>query len=280
VPKVRVNDIEMNYELHGEGEPLVLIMGFTGNLEAWRPLLPAFAAEYRVLIFDNRGAGLTDKPAGPYSIPMMADDAAGLMDALGIEAADVYGISMGGMIAQELALRHPQKVKALVLGCTTPGGPNSPPRPQKTIEALARIPNVSVEEGLEIVMGLLFTDEFAAADGQRLREMTLNSFDLRTPRHAVQAQGAAIAAHDTYDRLPQIKAPTLVIAGEADELIPSDNSPTLAQRIPGAELVTYPRARHGYLYEVAAEATAAVLDFLRRHRGGKARLQHRIPGAV
>ncbi len=86
MPKVRVNDIEMNYELHGEGEPLVLIMGLTGSLEGWRPLLPAFAREYRVLIFDNRGAGLTDKPAGPYSMPMMADDAAGLMDALGIES--------------------------------------------------------------------------------------------------------------------------------------------------------------------------------------------------
>lgn len=265
MPRVRVNDIEMNYELHGEGEPLVLIMGFTGNLEAWRPLLPAFAAEYRVLIFDNRGAGLTDKPAGPYSIPAMADDTAGLMDALGIEAADVYGISMGGMIAQELTLRHPQKVKALVLGCTTPGGPNSRPRSRKTKEALASIPNVSVEEGLAIVMGLLFTDEFAAANGRRLREMTLDSFDLRMPRHAVRAQGAAIEAHDTYNRLPRINAPTLVIAGDADELIPSDNSPILAQRIPGAELVIYPKARHGYLYEVAGEATAAVLDFLRRH---------------
>ena len=265
MPKVRVNDIKMNYELHGEGEPLVLIMGLTGSLEGWRPLVPAFAREHRVLAFDNRGAGLTDKPAGPYSMPMMADDTASLMDALGIDDAHVYGISMGGMIAQELALRHPQKVKALVLGCTTPGGPNSQPRPQKTIEALARIPNVSVEEELEIVMGLLFTDEFAAANGQQLRETTLNSFDLRTPRHAVLGQLGAIAAHDTYDRLPQIGAPTLVIAGGDDELVPSGNSPILAQRIPGAELVMYPKARHGYLYENAAEATAAVLDFLRRH---------------
>ena len=265
MPKVRVNDIEMNYELHGEGEPLVLIMGFTGNLEGWRPLLPAFAREYRVLIFDNRGAGLTDKPAGPYSTPMMADDTAGLMDALGIEAAHVYGISMGGMIAQELALRHPQKVKALVLGCTTPGGPNSVPKPQKTVDDLARIASVSVEEGLGIVLRWLFTEEFVAAHRQQLRETTLNSFDLRTPRHTVLGQLGAIAAHDTYDRLPQIGAPTLVIAGGDDELVPSGNSPILAQRIPGAELVMYPKARHGYLYENAAEATAAVLDFLRRH---------------
>jgi pimeloyl-ACP methyl ester carboxylesterase len=265
MPKVRVNDIEMNYELHGEGEPLVLIMGFTGSLEGWRPLVPAFAREYRVLIFDNRGAGLTDKPAGPYSIPMMADDAAGLMDALGIESANVYGMSMGGMIAQELTLRHPQKVRALVLGCTTPGGPNSHPRPKKTIEALTRIPNVSKEEGLEIVLRLLFTEEFIAANGPQVREMTRNAFDLRTPRHAVLAQAGAIAAQDTYDRLPQIKAPTLVIAGGSDEMILSANSPILAQRIPGAELVMYPKARHGYLFELAAEATAAVLDFLRRH---------------
>ena len=265
MPKVRVNEIEMNYELHGEGKPLVLIMGLTGSLEGWRPLVPAFAQEHRVLIFDNRGAGLTDKPAGPYSMPMMADDTAGLMDALGIEAADVYGISMGGMIAQELTLRHPQKVRALVLGCTTPGGPNSHRRPQETIDTLARIPNVSVEEGLEIVLRLLFTDEFAAANRRQVREMTLSSFDLRIPRRAFLGQTGAINAHNTYDRLPQIKAPTLVIAGGSDEMVPSANSPILAQRIPGAELVMYPKARHGYFYEVAEEATAAVLDFLRRH---------------
>ena len=265
MPKVRVNDIEMNYELHGEGEPLVLIMGLTGNLEGWRPLVPAFAREYRVLIFDNRGAGLTDKPTGPYSMPMMADDTAGLMDALGIESAHIYGVSMGGMIAQELVLRHPQKVKALVLGCTTPGGPNSVPTPQKTVDALASAANMSVDDELEIVMRLLYTEEFIVKYRDLLREMTLNSFDLQTYRPAVLAQSAAIASHNTYDRLPQIRAPTRVIAGGEDELVPSANSPILAERIPGAELVMYPKARHGYLYEVAAEAMAAVLDFLRRH---------------
>jgi len=264
MPKLRVNDIEMNYELHGEGEPLVLIAGLTGSLEAWRPPLPAFANEYRVLIFDNRGAGLTDKPAGPYSMPMMADDAAGLMDALGIETARVYGVSMGGMIAQELTLRHPQKVKALVLGCTTPGGPNSVPTPQKTLDEMAGIPSVSEEEGLEIALGWMFTEEFVAANRQQVREIALNCFDLRPPRHAFLGQLGAINAHNTYDRLPLITAPTLVIGGGADELVASGNSPILAQRIPGAELVMYPKARHGYLYENAAEATAAVLDFLRR----------------
>jgi len=265
MPKVRVNDIKMNYELHGEGEPLVLIMGLTGSLEGWRPLVPAFAREHRVLAFDNRGAGLTDKPAGPYSMPMMADDTAGLMDALGIESAHIYGISMGGMIAQELALRHPQKVKALVLGCTTPGGPNSVPKPQQTTAELASMPNLSLEEGLAIVLRWLFTEEFVAAHRQQLRETTLNSFDLRTPRQAFLGQMGAIAAHDTYDRLSQIRAPTLVIGGGEDELVPSANSPILAERILGAELVMYPKARHGYLYEVAAEAMAAVLEFLRRH---------------
>ncbi len=266
MPKVRVNDIEMNYAVHGQGEPLVLIMGLTGNLEGWRPLLPAFAQEYRTVIFDNRGAGLTDKPADPYSMPMMADDTAGLMETLGIDAAYVYGISMGGMIAQELTLRHPEKVSALVLGCTTPGGPNSLPTPRKTIEEMSSIPNVSIEEGLEIVMRWLYTEEFVAANGQQLREKTLNTFDLRMPRHAVVGQMRAIASHNTYDRLSEIKVPTLVIAGGNDELIPSENSPILAQRIPGAELVMYPKARHGYLHEVAAEATAAVLDFLRRQQ--------------
>ena len=118
MPKVKVNGIELNYVESGSGDPLLLIMGFGGDHLAWVFQVPAFSGKYRVISFDNRGAGQSSVPDAPYSTRMMADDAVGLLDALGVERAHVLGVSMGGMIAQEVALNHPRRVRSLQLHCT------------------------------------------------------------------------------------------------------------------------------------------------------------------
>ena len=124
MPITNANGIELYYEVHGEGEPLLLIMGLAHNLLSWKKSLPALAEQFKVIIFDNRGTGRSCKPETPYTIELMADEAKAVLDAAGVEKAHVYGISMGGMIAQRLALNYPERIKSLILGCTSPGGIN------------------------------------------------------------------------------------------------------------------------------------------------------------
>ena len=122
MPTVKVGDISIYYEIHGEGEALVLIMGYGGSSLGWFRQIPVFSRGFKVVAFDNRGTGRSDKPDIPYTMKMMAGDVAGLLEAIGIDAAHIYGVSMGGRIAQEFALRYPEKVVSLILGCTSCGG--------------------------------------------------------------------------------------------------------------------------------------------------------------
>jgi 3-oxoadipate enol-lactonase len=145
VPHIKANGINIYYESHGEGEPLFLIAGLGATHHLWELQVPSFARWYRVVAFDNRGSGETDKPTEPYSIAFFADDTAALMDALGIPMAHVYGQSMGGLIAQEFALRHAQRLHGLVLGCTTFGGPNSVPPSPQAAALLSGMPNLPPE---------------------------------------------------------------------------------------------------------------------------------------
>jgi pimeloyl-ACP methyl ester carboxylesterase len=224
MPKAKVGDIQLCYEERGQGEPLLLIMGLGASTLSWSDQIPAFGREFRVVAFDNRGAGRSDKPAVRYTIALFADDTAGLMDALGIDSAHVYGQSMGGFFAQELALRHPERVP------------------------------------------LLYSDEFIASHHDALIQRSLRESELRTPPEAFGRQVQAAIRHNTFDRLPDIRCPTLVITGDDDKVVPADNSRILAEGIPGAELAVLPGAGHGYLVEKAAESNAVVLEFLRRHR--------------
>ena len=264
MPHVQANGIAVYYESQGEGEPLFLIAGLGATHHLWELQAPSFARWYRVVTFDNRGAGDSDKPPEPSSLALFADDTAALMDALGIERAHVYGQSMGGLIAQEIALRHPQKVRGLVLGCTTCGGPRSVLLSPQAAALLAGMASLLPEEAVERVMELFYSPRFRREHAEEARQRIGSYFPLRTPPDAYARQLAACLAFDTYDRLPQIAAPTLVISGAEDALIPAENSRIIAQRIPGAELILLPEASHLYFHELPEEADAAVADFLHR----------------
>lgn len=200
-----VNDIDMYYEVHGDGPPLVLILGLGGDVSEVAGIVQGFAANFRVLAFDNRGAGRTDKPRAPYTIEMMADDTVGLMRAVGFEQADVLGISLGGRIAMDIALRHPEIVDRLVLVSTAP----------RVIKTARR----------RLVMGVLSR---AAPRGTYAQ-----------PRYAFANQLAASGSYDCTDRLPRIEAPTFVMHGRKDKTAPYELATDMAERIPEAELTTF-----------------------------------------
>ncbi len=243
---------------------MVLIAGLGATHHLWEMQAPSFARSFRVVTFDNRGSGETDKPSEPYSIALFADDTAALMDALGIERAHVYGQSMGGLIAQEFALRHPRRLRCLVLGCTTFGGPNSVlPSPQAAA-LLSGMPNLPEDQAVERVMELFYSPRYRRDHAEEARSRIQSYFPLRTPPDAYARQLVACLTFDAYDRLPQIDAPTLVINGAEDALIPPENSRIMAQRIPDAELVLFPEAGHLFFHEMPEEADATVSDFLSR----------------
>ena len=261
------NGARLYYEVYGEGEPLLLIMGLGANHLAWTAQIPVYAREFQVIVFDNRGTGQSDFPEGvDYTIPLLADDATALLDFLGVDAAHVYGVSMGGMIAQEMALRHPERVRSLILGATSPGGSHAVAPEPLALRALTE--QASAAEGAvsPALLEVLFSPDYVVEHVLELRESFKRLADYpATSPETYTAQLQAAARHDTYDRLPDIAAPTLVLHGTDDPLLPVGNARILAERIPGAKLVLFEGARHAYLLEKQAEADAAVLDFLRAH---------------
>jgi 3-oxoadipate enol-lactonase len=267
MPVTRVNDINMFYEIHGEGDPLILIMGLGGDHFRWFRILPLLAENFKVLTFDNRGVGKTDKPDIPYTMKMMSDDIAGLMDAVGIDKAHSFGISLGGMIAQNFALLHPDRIISLMLGCTFCGGKytvsNEGTGPGVLDPSL--IETMLPEERAVEMMPALYSREFID-NNQDFVDIQIE-YARNNPPDIVgyRRQLGAAGTHDTYDRLPEIKLPTLVIAGDADALIPAENSRIIASRIPDSELVILEGMGHGF-YTEANEETARILTaFMKRH---------------
>jgi len=266
MPTLRANGIQIYYELHGAGEPLLLIMGLGANATAWWMQIPEFSRHYQVIAFDNRGAGRSEKPNEPYTIMQMADDADALLEELGIQSAHVFGMSLGGMIAQELALRHPERVRSLVLGGTTCGGPRAVPPPPSTMQHFISVATMPIEQAVENGMRLLYSDAFLEANREWLVKRALEYAHLMPPPYALQRQVMATLSFNTYDRLHEIHVPSLVITGAEDRIVPAPNSRILAERIPDARLIEFERAGHGFLVERGQETNRAVLEFLEPHR--------------
>ncbi|MBK9313357.1 MAG: alpha/beta fold hydrolase [Acidobacteria bacterium] len=261
--KLQVNDIQIFYEVNGKGEPLLMIYGLAGRGNGFRHQIISLSAEFRTIVFDNRGTGETDQPEEPYSIEQMADDAAGLLDGLGIDSAYVFGVSMGGMIAQELALRHPGKVRKLALGCTHSGIKHCVPSPKWVTEIFKTLAGKQREEAVRESVPFNFSPwtqkhkpELIEAE---IRRMIPNGQSL----HGYTNQVKAIYGFDTFDRLPAIDVPTLIMTGKDDVLIPPDNSRMLAERIPGARLIEIENAGHLFFIEQADQVNRALIEFFR-----------------
>jgi 3-oxoadipate enol-lactonase len=265
MPRARVGDINIYYEATGRGEPLLLIMGLGGGSSLWWRQVESLSPDYRVIAYDSRGVGRSDGPDAPYSMEMMTADAAGLLETLGVARAHVYGVSMGGMVAQELALRHPGLVTSLVLGATTCGGAQATLPPPESLEELFNIMSLAPAEIARVSAAVTFSAGFISRHPATVRQWLRKGAESPPSAAGYRGQAQAVAGFQTYDRLPQISAPTLILAGTGDQLIPVENSRILASRIPRAELVLFEGAGHGYLWEAENEANLVVRDFLQRH---------------
>lgn len=263
--RARVNGIEMAYELRGAGAPLVMIHGAQGDQTMFANLASAFQDRFRVLTFDQRGSGLSEKPDMDYSISMLADDTAALMEHVGFPAAHVIGVSMGGTIAQELALRHPRKVLSMVLGCTTAGGPKSVRIGGDSLAAAYSTQPMSAEERGRALAEAAFSKGYLAQHPEVVSAMVESRRQRPLDPMALGHRMKAISEHDAYDRLPQIGCPTLVITGKEDALVPWENSRILAQRIPGAELTLLEPAGHCFWLEQPEASVDAISRFLEKH---------------
>jgi pimeloyl-ACP methyl ester carboxylesterase len=257
-----VGDLDVAYRVQGQGAPLILIMGFGGTMDIWDPiLLQALAADYRVVTFDNRGMGGTTGPPAEFSIEQLADDTAGLMDALGIERAHVLGYSMGGYVGQELALKYPKRVDRLVLMGTGCGGSEGIPPSPGVLRALTDMSG-SIAQVIQRVISVL-----VPADWSRDHAAYLESILMRP---AAPPDAASLArqerAMDTWpgtcERLAHLRAPTQVLTGSADQVLVSTNALQLVDRIPGAWLAQFRDGGHGMQYQYPREIAATIRSFL------------------
>lgn len=248
--------VKIFWEEEGQGEPLLLIMGLGYTLDMWYRVKPLITDRFRVISFDNRGVGKTDVPPAGYSIADMANDAVAVLDAAGVDETHVLGASMGGMIAQELALNHPERVRSLILGCTACGGPDAVTAEPEVLEALMARADLSPEEGVRVMVPYIYDANTPAQWIEEDLEIRMRTFP--TPEGYL-GQIQAITGHGTFDRLEQVQVPTLVVHGQSDRLVPHANGEDIARRIPGAKFVSLPNASHLFFTD-QPDATGAALD--------------------
>lgn len=270
MPTLTANDIELYFERRGSGEPLLLIMGMSGNTVHWgEPFLTELERSFELVVYDHRGIGRSAAHRDPFTIRDLADDAIALLDGLGLQRAHVCGISMGGMVAQEIALHAPARVRTLTLGCTYCGGPESafgsPQDMQMLGEALA---SGDRERALRVGFTLNVSPAYAAAPGHW--ELFLERATAHpAPVAFIALQMQAIAAHDTSTRLGAITAPTLVVHGTVDRMLPASNAQVIARLIPGARLELLEDVGHLFFWERPAESAALIAEHARLAAGAQ-----------
>jgi pimeloyl-ACP methyl ester carboxylesterase len=267
MPKTHTNGIDIYYEIHGSGDPLVLINGLGYDLWMWHKMIPGLAKYFQVVAFDNRGVGQTDKPEGPYTAQMLADDTAGLLEALGIHRTAVLGHSMGGFVAQALVLSRPDLVSQLILSATNFGGPNHIPVTQEALAVLTDIesdPLERLKRGILVSCAPGFGDAFPEFVQEWLGYRVENPIQ-PAPYQAQIAIGMALMSEEACfePRLKAIQAPTLILFGDHDKVVPPGNADLLAREIPNSTIKILPNAGHFYPFDATDAAVAAVVEFLK-----------------
>lgn len=252
----------LHYDREGSGEPLLWITGFAISSEVFTGGMAAYAGEFDCIRYDNRGSGRSQAPWRPTSIAELAGDAVALLDALGLDSAHVYGLSMGGMVAQEMAIRFPDRVRALVLGGTTHGGPRAIP-PLASAAAGLRTATSAGRLRADLVAGALFSEQYRREHPEGVRQALGLLGAHRATARGLAGHWWSSFFHDTFCRLPRIVAPTLVLHGGQDRLTPVANARVLAARIPDATLRVLPAAGHAYLFEDPQESHRLFLQWLR-----------------
>ncbi len=258
--KINVNGVSIFYQMMGTGEDLILISGLGMETWAWEKHVPFFAKNFRTIVFDNRGVGQSDKPTGPYSISLFADDLLALMDSLKITKAHILGISMGGFIALEFAINHPERINKLVLLSTSGGGADHVPMSQEVLAAIFAPTGENPREIIRSKLALAFSPQFMQTpEIEHLIDLRLKT---PQPRAAFMAQAGAGATFDRATEVSRITNPTLIMAATGDLIVPAENSRILAQKIKNSQLKLYQGFGHQFLIEIAEQFVADVTAFL------------------
>jgi 3-oxoadipate enol-lactonase len=246
---VSTGEIELSYERSGSGPPLLLIMGMSGTMHQWgEPLLEHLRRDFEVIAYDARDVGQSTATGQPFTIADMAQDAAKLLQALEIDSAHVMGISMGGMVAQELALSHPELVDTLVLGCTYCGGEGSALASEAVLQRLmAGMSSGDREIAIRTAWEVNVSPSFA--DNEVYETFLATGSQFGVPVAVIMRQMQAIVGHDTSARLPELEMPTLVIHGTLDEMLPVQNGRMIAELTPGARLEIFEGVGHLFFWE-------------------------------
>jgi 3-oxoadipate enol-lactonase len=258
--------LKLRYEIRGSGEPVALIMGFSGSGRGWgEAFLKLMETRFKIFVIDNRGTGESDKPDAEFTLADMAADIAAVLDHAKTPRAHIFGISMGGMIAEEFALAYPERTRGLVLGCTNCGASHSVPADPAAIANLIPAPGIDPIEqarrAFSVACGKAFLNSAAGQEilSQAIAEM--GNYPI-TPMHTFMRQGQAIGGFDSFARLGQIKSPTLIIHGDDDSIVPYPNAEVLQGAIAGSKKHTLKAAGHMFFWEVPDEAARAAGDFL------------------
>jgi pimeloyl-ACP methyl ester carboxylesterase len=250
MPNVDAAGAELHYERAGSGEPLLLIQGMSATRLAWgRPFLDELERSFECYVFDNRGMGLSGRAEMPFTIADLAADTAGLLDALELENAHVVGISMGGMIAQELALAHPERIRTLTIGASYCGGPGGTLMAPEDLQLLGEAVASGEREQVFRAMWEINLSPGFREDDSRFEPFAEMAAALPAPQPVILQQMQACAAHDTHGRLGGLDLPTLVIHGDADRLLRYPNGRLIASLIPGARLATLEGIGHMFWWE-------------------------------